>query len=159
MTQEFLLDAIVDDLKELFKSYTLTNSMGAERAISVFPQDLPYREGDDDSTDPEAVPEPYILVRVPSGELPEPASTQTVTVVLIICVCDPDPNRQGYRDALHIVNTVVGRYGANSVVGGRYVVKYPIRWTTQEEETHPYYYAGVALNFEAPAIYMEVPET
>jgi hypothetical protein len=30
---------------------------------------------------------------------------------------------------------------------------------TQEEDTHPYYFAGVALNLAAPAIFKEVPET
>lgn len=159
MTQENLLDAVVEDLKRLFQSYTLANSLGVERAVNIYRQDLPYRKGDDEGTDPEAVPEPYILVRIPSGELPQEDSRQTVDVALVICVYDPDPNRQGYRDALHIVNAIMGRYAANGVVGKRYVVQYPIRWVTQEEETHPYYYAGVALTFDAPAIFKEVPET
>ena len=50
-------------------------------------------------------------------------------------------------------------YGANGVVGGKYVLQYPIEWATQEEETHPYYFAAVGLPFYAPAIFMEVPET
>lgn len=159
MTQENLLDAVVEDLKRLFQPYKLANSLGVERAVNVYPQDLPYRTGDDEGTDPEAVPEPYILVRIPSGELPQADSCQTVDVTLVICVYDPDTNRQGYRDALHIVNTILTRYGADGVVGKRYAVQYPIRWVTQEEETHPYYYAGVALTFDAPAIFKEVPET
>ena len=53
MTQENLLDAVVDDLKRLFTHDRLANSMGAEREIRVFPQDLPCREGDDEETQPE----------------------------------------------------------------------------------------------------------
>ena len=157
MTQENLQDAIVEDLKRLFEPYRLTNSMGAERVVNIYPQDLPIREDDEPSQD--APPEPYIIVRLPAGELPAQDTAQTVEAVLVICVCAPDPNRQGYRDALHIVNTVVTHYGANGVVGKRYVVQYPIRWATQEEDTHPYYFAAVALTFEAPAIFKEVPET
>lgn len=157
MTQENLQDALVEDLKKLFSTYTLTNSLGDEQTVNVFSQDLPYRE--DDETDQAVVPEPYIIVRLPSGELPDQDANQTIRAVLVICVYDPDTKRQGYRDALHIVNRILTHYGANGVAGKRYVVQYPIQWVTQEEETHPYYYAGMALTFEAPAIFKEVPET
>ena len=159
MTQENLLDAVVEDLKRLFEPYRLVNSVGAERSVNIYPQDTPFRAGDDETTASDAPPEPYIIVRLPSGELPAQDSAQTITVVVTACVYDPDPNRQGYRDALHIVNTVMTHYGSNGVVGKRYVVQYPIRWATQEEDTHPYYFAAVALTFEAPTIFKEVPET
>ena len=99
------------------------------------------------------------MVRLYQGELPAPDTRQKVDVVLTICVVDQDPNRQGYRDALHIVNSILTHYGENNIVGRRYEVQYPIKWATQEEESHPYYFAAVALTFEAPAIFKEVPET
>ena len=64
MTQEFLQDAIVEDLKQLFSHYTLTNSLGVERAVKIVPQGLPIREGDDEETDAEAPPEPYGAVKL-----------------------------------------------------------------------------------------------
>uniref|UniRef100_A0AAU8B536 Tail completion protein n=1 Tax=Dulem virus 34 TaxID=3145752 RepID=A0AAU8B536_9CAUD len=159
MTQELLLDTVVEDLEKLFSHYKLVNSLGVERTVRVFPQDLPIREGDDEETDKEAPPEPYVIVRLPEGELPEQDARQTVEVVLVVCVCDPDRNRQGYRDAFHIVNEIMQHYGANGVVGNRYEVQYPIKWATQEKETHPYYFAAVGLSMAAPAIFKEVPET
>lgn len=159
MTQQFLQDAIVKDLEGLFQHHRLTNSIGTERRVRVYSQDTPIRLGDDEDTDPEAPPEPYIVVRLPGGELPEQDTYQKVEAVLVICVCDPDPDRQGYRDALHIVNKILHHYGGNGVVGKRYVVQYPIKWVTQEDDTHPYYFAGMALTFEAPAIFKEVPDT
>ncbi len=153
MTQEFLQDAVVADLEQLFKGETLKNSAGVERRIQVFPQDLPIRAGADLEPEldpeedpdlepeqpPEDVPEPYVIVRIPGGELPNQDTRQQVELVLVICVYDPDPNRQGFRDALHIVNT--------------------IQWVVPEEDTHPYYFAGMALKLAAPAIFKEVPET
>ena len=181
MTQEFLQDAVVADLEQLFKGETLKNSAGVEREIRVFPQDLPIRAGADiepepdpveedleaeqledkttAETEPEDVPEPYVIVRIPGGELPDQDTRQQVEAILVVCVCDPDPGRQGFRDALHIVNTILTHYGENGIVGRRYEVQYPIKWVTQEEDTHPYYFAGVALNLAAPAIFKEVPET
>ena len=182
MTQEFLQDAVVADLEQLFKGETLKNSAGVEREIRVFPQDLPIRAGADiepepdpveedmeaeqlegqapaEETKPEGVPEPYVIVRIPGGELPDQDTRQQVEVILVVCVQDPDPGRQGFRDALHIVNTILTHYGENGIVGRRYEVQYPIKWVTQEEDTHPYYFAGMALKLAAPAIFKEVPET
>ena len=169
MTQEFLQDAVVADLEQLFQGETLKNSAGEDRRIRVYHQDLPIRAGADIEPDPEPVEEdpeeeqledqPYVIVRVPGGELPDQDARQQVEVILVVCVYDPDPGRQGFRDALHIVNTIMTHYGKNGIVGRRYEVQYPIKWVTQEEDTHPYYFAGVALNLAAPAIFKEVPET
>lgn len=181
MTQEFLQDAMVADLGQLFKGETLKNSAGVEREIRVFPQDLPIRAGADiepepdpveedpeaeqldgqpeEGPKPEDVPEAYVIVRVPGGELPAQDERQQVEIILVVCVYDPDPNRQGFRDALHIVNAIITHYGENGIVGKRYEVQYPIKWVTQEEDTHPYYFAAMALKISAPAIFKEVPET
>ena len=176
MTQESLQDALVADLEQFFEGESLKNSAGVERKIRVFPQDLPIRAGSDieedpeqeaeqlggqlpEETEPEDVPEPYVIVRIPGGELPAQDTRQTVEAVLVVCVCDPDPNRQGFRDALHIVNKILTHYAANNMVARRYEVQYPIKWVTQEEDTHPYYFAAMALKLSAPAIFKEVPET
>ena len=162
MTQEFLQDALAEDLRRLFAGETLKSSTGAERHIQVYAQDLPVRAGADieeDREPPEDVPEPYIIVRLPGGELPAQDGRQKVEAVLVICVCDEDPNRQGFWDALHIVNTILTHYAANGIVARRYEAQYPIKWAAQEEDTHPYYFAAMALTFDAPAIFKEVPET
>lgn len=183
MTQEFLQDALVADLEQLFEGETLKNSAGVERRIRVYPQDVPIRVGSDieedpepvegldpeaeqleaqepaEETEPEDVPEPYVIVRIPGGELPGQDTRQKVEAVLVVCVQDPDPNRQGFRDALHIVNKILTHYGENGIVGRRYEVQYPIKWVTQEEDNHPYYFAAMALTLDAPAIFKEVPET
>ena len=101
-----------------------------------------------------------MAVKLSDGEVTAQDARQTVNVVMVICVCDPDPNRQGYRDALHIVNEIVRHYERDGIVANRYEAQHPIRWAVQEEaETHPYYFAAVGLTFHAPAIFKEVPET
>ena len=158
MTQESLLDALAEDLAALFRHCRLKDSSGAERPVRVYPQDLPLREGPDEAEGDES-PEPYVIVRLLSGELPDQDTPQTLEALLVICVQDPAPDRQGHRDALHIVNTILHHYGGNGVVGGRWVLQYPIKWAAQDEDTHPYYIAAMALRFEGPAIFKEVPET
>lgn len=132
MTQEFLQDAMVADLKELFAHERLKSSLGVEREIQIYPQDVPIRESDDDP--------------------------QIIDAVLVACVYDPDPGRQGYRDALHIINKIYHHYSACAVIGNRWEVLYPMEWTTQEEDTHPYYFTAMSLRIQAPAVHKEVPE-
>ncbi|MEG1592801.1 MAG: hypothetical protein RR350_00240, partial [Oscillibacter sp.] len=67
MTQEFLQDAVVKDLKGLFLHSRLTNSQGIERAINIYAHDTPIRQGDDEGQDREAPPEPYVVVRTMGG--------------------------------------------------------------------------------------------
>lgn len=159
MSQEFLQDALTEDISTLFSHYKLKNSMGVECPVRVYKQDAPIRQGDDEEGDKEAPPEPYIIVRVMGGNIQNESSPHVVEVVLLICVYDRDPERQGFRDSLHIVNEIYRRFAANGVVGRRYVLQYPIKWVTHDEDTHPYYYAAMSLNFEGPAVSKEVPET
>lgn len=159
MTQEFLQDAVVEDLKSLFSHYRLINSLGVEREIKVYPHDTPIRQGDDEAQDKEAPPEPYVVVRTMGGNIQDESGPHVVEIVLVIGVYDRDPNRQGYRDALHIVNEIYQHYAANGIVGRRYSLQYPIKWVTPDDDNHPYYFAAMALNFEAPAVSKEVPET
>ena len=145
MTQEFLQDAMVADLKELFAHERLKSSLGVEREIQIYPQDVPIRESDDEAQDKKAPPEPYVVVQI-------------IDAVLVACVYDPDPGRQGYRDALHIINKIYHHYSACAVIGNRWEVLYPMEWTTQEEDTHPYYFTAMSLRIQAPAVHKEVPE-
>lgn len=159
MTQEFLQDAVVEDLQDLFKDYRLKNSLGVERAINIFSYDTPIREGDDEAVDQEAPPEPYIVVRVPGGNIQDETAPHVVEVILIACVCDRDKNRQGYRDAMHIINEAIHHYITHRRVGKKYVAQYPFKWTVPDDDTHPYYFAAMSINFEATAVTMEEPET
>lgn len=159
MTPQDLQDSVVKDLRELFQHSRSKNSLGVERAVAVYSQDVPIREGDDEGEDKEGPPEPFVIVRLTGGDIEAETSPHRVDLVLIICVYDPDPNRQGYRDALHIITEMHRRYATDGVIAQRYALQYPIKWVMQEEDTHPYYYAGMTLNVEMTAYTKEVPYT
>lgn len=169
-TPEFLQDAIVADLADLFEGQTLQSSAGDKRPIRVYPQDLPIIEGMDETEDrTEEIPEPYIIVRTSEGNVQDANSPQEIDLILVVCVYDKNPNRQGYRDVLHIIQEIYGRYAKNQMVriktdsggavGGPWSIVYPIKWVTQQDDTHPYYFGAMSLKFEAPAVRQEVPYT
>ena len=150
MTQISLQDAVVGDLKVLFIHSRLKNSRGIEREVAVYPQDVPIKQ-DEDVQPPEA----YVSVRLMGGTITGDEEPQEVDLVLLICVYDENPDRQGYRDALHIQNEIYRHFAVNGIVGKKYQLVYPIRWESQGEDTHPFYFVGIALKFEIPSISKE----
>ena len=46
---------------------------------------------------------------------------------------------------------------SGGAVGGPWSIVYPIKWVTQQDDTHPYYFGAMSLKFEAPAVRQEVP--
>ncbi len=155
MTQEFLQDAVCEDLKRLFDGYRLVNGEGEEQEIRIFTQDLPIRRGADEDGDPDEKPEPYVIVRTPGGAVSGIDEPMNVDLILLICVCDPDPNRKGHRDCLRITKRILWFYNRHRITARRYEMLYPIQWTTNQEDTHPYYFAAISLKFEAQTIYAE----
>lgn len=158
MTQQDLQDAMVADIQQLFEHSRRENSLGVVRPVAVYAQDLPIREADDEGEDKDAPPEPFVIVRLRSGEVATEDSAHVVEVALVVCINDPSPDRQGCRDALHIVNEIYRHYVTNGIIAGKYDVQYPFKWVTQDVDTHPYYYAGISMNVEMPAYTKEVPE-
>ena len=165
MTPDNLQAALVEDLAQLFDGETFASSAGEARPLRVYAQEVPPMEGWDETDRQQEAPEPYLIVRLLEGSIADPDSPQTVSVVLVICLYDAGDQRQGHRDVLHVIARIVERYGENRVVrpsagltgGAPFTAQYPIKWALQEDDTRPYYFGGVSLNFEAPAIRQEVP--
>lgn len=145
MTTNILQKSIATDLNKLFTHTKMQNSAGQLRQVQIYEQDLPVRLSEDDTP-----PEAYVVVRLMSGAIASEQDKELVQVVLLICVHDSDINRQGYHDALHIKNMIVHHFTVHDIVGKKFQVQYPIAWELQDGDTHPFYYAGVALQIEAP---------
>lgn len=154
-----LQQALAEDLSKTFEHFSLRDSAGGNRKLNIYKQFIPIRDSAADGEDEELPPEPYIQVRVSDGELEERGERQTVSVVLLIGVCDHNPDRQGYADALHIVEAIKLRYGSNGIFGRCFEAKTPIRWAVSDEDTHPYYYAAVGFDVSAPPTYAEGMDT
>ena len=151
-----LQQEIVDIIRGLFEHETLNDSTGADRRVSVHMQDLPYKEIRTEEDDDR--PEPYVIVRLADSSTAEPGAHPTIRFLVVCCVFDEEPNRQGYRDAVHLMNKIFLRFVEDGVVGNSNLI-YPVNWTTQEDDTHPYYFTGVELVFESTGYFVkEMPE-
>lgn len=146
MNARILQDALVADLKELFKYRRFKTPAGDTAPPSVFSQNLPKRksEADDD-------PFPYIIVRIDSGAIKSQTDPHNVTVLLLVGVYDDDTENQGHRAVLEIMEAIQQHYEETPLLASQFTFTDPFNWALQDEESYPYFFGAANLNFTLPA--------
>lgn len=165
-----LQDDLIKDLQALFKGYRLEapNSKSGDRQMQVFPQELPIpkpQEREDIPADmlenglagdvTENDPYPYIIVRILDGEIKDMREAQTVSVLLLIGIYDSGEERQGHKRLLDVIAKIYDRYARTPVINKKHRLLWPIGWTLQDEESHPYYFGGLETKWEVAGIEAE----
>jgi len=148
----YLQDALNKELKELFINETYLNQNKEHEKIKIFSQSLPVESNREDEDED---PFPYVINRLIDGSVEDENSAHEVKLMLIIGIYDEDKKKQGYRDVLHIINKIYERFARNNILDRRYVARLPFKWTLQYEDSHPYYFGGIEMSFDTPAIRRE----
>lgn len=145
MTLINLIEAIKTDLDNLFQESKFKTSMGEYKSFEIYKGSLPIP---DSAESPE--PMPYIIVQLVNGEIG--LSSNTVAVRLIIATYDDDKNNQGNFDVLNAIEKIRQHYTKYPILNKRFVAKIDDRnsfeWSLPDEDTYPYYFGGIQLNFE-----------
>lgn len=146
MNARLLQDAIVRDLKVLFRNRRYLTPDGETAQVSVFPQNLPKRSSEDD-----ADPFPYIIVRIDSGKIETQTDPHRVDVLLLFGVYDDAAENQGHRTVLELIEVVQQHYEEIPLLAGQFVFTDPFDWALQDEESYPYFFGAAKLTFNLPA--------
>lgn len=146
MNAILLQDALVSDLNKLFQNRRYKTPDGQTAAVSVFAQNLPKRESEEDED-----PFPYIVARLDSGDIESQTDAYKVAVILLVGVYDDDKSNQGHKTVLEIMEVIQRHYEEIPLLDGRYVFTDPFHWALQDEESYPYFFGGVQISFNAPA--------
>lgn len=141
-----LQDALVSDLKKLFKSRRYKTPDGNTSAVSVFAQNLPKRESEDEDD-----PFPYIIARLDSGDIENQTSACKISVFLLVGIFDDGKQNQGHKTVLEIMETIQRHYEEVPLLDGQFVFTDPFHWALQDEESYPYFFGGVEMRFDIPA--------
>jgi hypothetical protein len=144
------------ELEELFKDTYLKNAVGDLTPPKIHIHDLPVPMTDDDS---ELSEMPYIIIRTTGGKIRDWDSFSDIkelTVLLLIGVYNPDPQRTGHADVLNMIQRIENHLGRKRRVGN-FAVGSSYEFVTQESDTHPYYFGGITLTFEAARTIKEDP--
>lgn len=150
-TPQLCQDALIEMLEELFKGKKYNGQQGKEE-LTVYKQDLPIPENNDDDVDVDSASAPYIVVQMTNGSIPGEDTTQNVYFSIIICAYDTGTKREGWKDVANIKEDIIQRVCSMPYFGGVFTVLKPIAWALQEDDTHPYYYGAVQLTCTAPAM-------
>lgn len=137
MSVKFLLDDIEKDLHDVFQGYKLTNQKDELRALNIYQYNLPEKK---EEADEEHFP--YIIIRPTDGILDSDHEIATTTI--IFGVYDESENKQGAADLMNMIEKYKNHL-AYSVIVGNYEVIFPITWEMQDEDTHPFYFGGMAI--------------
>ena len=153
MTPLMLQDALIEELKDIFKDYLYKTPQGKRIPINVYAQNLPVNETDDD-----ADPVPYMIVRLKSGEDKGTVdSGNTVTLVIVISTWDDALDNQGHRDAMNIIQKIQHRFQSNPNLNGKGFFSGEFNWAMQDDNYYPYSFGACSLKFTIAAIRREDP--
>lgn len=147
--------SLAAEFESMFSERTFMNSIGHSVPLKSYVHSLPIKQGDDDVLLDEHLPEPYIVSEINGGKKATDDDAHIVTVSVVICVCDDNTARHGHQDILSIIHSIVERFGQNPVLGGRFVMRPALDWSLSDEDTYPYYYGGLLMQFEVPAVEKE----
>ena len=90
---------------------------------------------------------PYIVVRISEGRVEQPGENQAVNILLNFGVYDPDRRNSGYLDVLHMIETIRQRFFKNPILNHKYECTAQMEWALQDEESYPYNFGSLSLNF------------
>lgn len=150
-----LEQSLTAEFNSIFEGKTYYNSLGHAVPLRAYTHSLPVKQGSDDEPTDADVPEPYIVSEIQNGKKDTEDDGHEVNVAVIICVCDDNTARHGHQDILAIIGRVLERFGKRPDLAGKFNLRHPLEWTLSDEDTYPYYYGGLLLHFEVPAIEKE----
>lgn len=142
-----LLDGLIERFEEELKHLKLMDPKNSEtnKSINIFPQHLLRKNK---STDVSLYP--YLCIRFADVEGLTESEPGQSRILFIVGVFDRSEDNQGYRDALTVIQKVYESLIRNPIIKDQFQLVYPIRATYQEEDSAPYYFAGLETNWEVP---------
>lgn len=146
MTARQLQQDLIADLAEVFKGKLYRAPSGTDEPVTIAEQNLPKRESEDDDD-----PFPYIIVRLSEGQIASQTDAHDVDTILLLGAYDDSPKNNGHRIILEMVEKIQQHYEENQILTGRFVLKDPVAWALQDEESWPYFFGAMNLTWQATA--------
>lgn len=142
-----LQDALKLRLEKDLETLLLIDPVTRERnkKVSIFTQHLPNPEKKGDVSY-----FPCLVIRLRDGDSADPNEPDTIRVAFIASTFDRSSDQQGYRDVLTIMQRVHESLQRNPLVDDRFQRVPPSTWAYDDEDTAPYFYAGLETNWEIP---------
>lgn len=149
---------LIEEIEEVLKDIETKKPSGeVSKGIKGFAQGLP--KSIEYENDPSMV-FPYFIVRMADGETSNGPDSYKVTLSVIIGLHNDDEKNTGHYDMLDCIQAIINHF---SLAGnsGRYPIRARVnenvKWALQDEDTWPYFFGGVELEFTMPKYRREDP--
>lgn len=152
MTELYLLEALKNELEDLFEGEFFWGAEKTRVPMQVFEMWIPYSIQDKDAC-------PYIVVRmVNETEGEDGGNADVAHVRFLVGARNSDEATQGHKDLLNILFRIKSRFKKNYIVGGCYRrIEGSLELNVQEETAFPYFFGSIDLAFAVPAFTKEEP--
>ena len=161
-----LLDALVTEFRELFKSYELPSKSGLLQTVRVFPQYMPQPSAvtvktkkDSENIVPQGYSEtdiesnfPCLIVKLEGTTIHEEGTIDSsrINVNILVGIYDEAKDCQGFRDVYNILDTAREHLLTlpSRVLAQRYRLEMPLRDYLFEEQAWPIYFGQMETVWE-----------
>lgn len=145
--------ALVKRLKEILADINVGET-GKERPFQVFRHKLPEKtiqtKAEYDYSDDRGNDElyPFCVVRIDVGSKAANHEMQSSRFQLLIGVENNGKEGQGVDDVMTCVEAIWQSLNETPILDKRYKLQYPSDFAVASDDHHPFYYAGMQLDFE-----------
>ena len=153
-TQEQLQHALAEELKALLSKVISEDDDDEEKFVpfNVYEQLSPFRESEEEDS-----PFPYCVVKFDSSRVNNTSQREEVNILLDFGIYYDNIDRQYQHVFYHIYNIIRRRFLADNFLANfRCSPEMTLALTPTDEDTYPYYFAGIGMRWEIPGIDREV---
>ena len=151
MSLSDLQNALYNEMQVMLADYRVKDETNNPSPSNFYRGKVPLRTSDED---PSYIP--YILVRVREGIVPESQSdNSTAKAVIVIAVYDDGADYVVENDVLSVIQRIIERFSKDALLGDKYNFTGRMEWALSDEDTYPYQFGGVEIEFTLPTIVKE----
>lgn len=144
-----LQDRLVERFESEFENLRLKDLKDDLVKVNIFPQHLPTKSKNGTSH------YPCIIIRLANGDKAEATDPFITRIQFIVGVIDRESVNQGYRDALSVVNRIIESIQRNPSELDTYEATPNVSWSYYDEDTEPYFFAGLETSWRTPSYIRE----
>lgn len=155
-----MMEAVCDDLRRMFRGYTLPNKAGVLQEVRIFAQYMPQPSGitfDDKNTGlknytGEDFEQNFPGIIVKLGDMTDQEEQRLdmnrVSVKLLCGVYDANPVCNGWRDVAGMMEKIRQEWLKERVIARRFRIEMPLVTRLVEADTWPVYFGEMEVMFE-----------
>lgn len=131
-----------------YKTPRKTAESTCKAEMSVYTQDLPIPEEKNQQF------APFVLTKIHSGGQKSFKSSHSTNVSIVVSIYETDKTA-GFETLANCINSIISEIKKRPVFDNTFELDFdsPIDWEVSEEDTYPYFFGGISLNFKT--IYLD----